>query len=324
MDPTNDLSPLTDAPPEALRLLAQGMREWTGAGPSWGLDALAALQAGVRSGALAGRMWVGPSGEAVAIGIWHPGTPAGRRVTVLMDHGYRSAAPLAEFVRRLDQSDDDGPLLSIEEPIPGVLEGSIASALAPMGFHRVLRLDHEFPAGRSIPRTDAPPQGSRGMLESDAEGLERLLQEGYSDDPIERALTRYTVDPAMDPRHSVEHLLSGGIGPWWGDASFVVVDPVEEGRLLAATVVNDHDGPLLTQVVVAPKARRRGLARALVAESIAAVRRRSSVPLRLVVTVSNRRAAELYLSIGFVPLPGTLGGYWLAPRALRPEPPDPS
>ncbi len=83
-----------------------------------------------------------------------------------------------------------------------------------------------------------------------------------------------------------------------------------EGRLVAATLVNELHGPLLSEVMVDPAWRRRGFARRLVARSIAAVRALALGPLRLVVTVGNDRAEPLYRSVGFVPTP-VRGTIWL-------------
>ena len=312
------LWPLAAAPPEALRLLGGARRAWSSGGPSWGTALLEALVDGVRAGRLDGRLWAGPSGEAIALALWVPGTPAGRTVTVVLDEGFRAAAPLAEFVARLGREPGAPALLALGEPVPGLPPQLQADALRPLGFRRALRLDYRFPATAPLPPAPPPGTGIRRMTTADAPALTRLWRAGYADDPIERALARHAADPADDAAHEVALLLGGELGPWWDDASFVVPDPAKPGELLAGTVVNDHAGPLLTQVIVAPSARRRGLARAVVAARVAAVRARGPEPLRLVVTLSNERAVALYEALGFRPVPDTLGGYWFAPAAFLP------
>jgi GNAT superfamily N-acetyltransferase len=307
---------VADAVPETLRLLAASVRAWRASGPSWGEDLLEGLSEGVRSGTVLGHVWVGPSGEAVGVGLWTAGTPAGREVTLLLDEGFRTPSTLSGLAHRIAGVPDEDPVLSFLDPVPGLSELDSARALVPLGYRRVQRLDHLFPPPHPLPSSPGAIPGIRRMVPADQVALAVLLQEAYAEDPVERALARWAEDPRDDPRCGVARLLEGTVGPWWEDASFVREDPKFPGRLSGATVVNEYLGPLLTQVLVAPDARRQGTATALLAETVAAVRRRTPIPLRLVVTLTNKGAVSLYQRVGFEPVPATLGGYWLSPAAL--------
>ena len=72
------------------------------------------------------------------------------------------------------------------------------------------------------------------------------------------------------------------------------------GELLAFAVVwVIADEGHLANLAVAPRARRRGLARLLLQESLLDARRRGAAAVYLEVRASNRAAQELYLSAGF-------------------------
>ena len=72
------------------------------------------------------------------------------------------------------------------------------------------------------------------------------------------------------------------------------------GRLLAYAVVwVIADEGHLSNLAVAPQARRRGLARLLLQESLLDARRRGAAAVYLEVRASNRAAQDLYLSAGF-------------------------
>ncbi|MCI4340565.1 MAG: GNAT family N-acetyltransferase, partial [Thermoplasmata archaeon] len=123
----------------------------------------------------------------------------------------------------------------------------------------------------------------------------------------DRWLFAQSLDAARDADAAADDLLGDGVGRWRPDASFGIEI---EGRLVAATLVNELLGALLSEVMVDPAWRRRGLARRLIARSIAAVRSLGLGPLRLVVTVGNDRAEPLYRSMGFQPTP-VRGTLWL-------------
>jgi GNAT superfamily N-acetyltransferase len=305
---------IAEALPEALRL-AEGARRLlqlpgTVPSPGPGDD----LVPGIREGRLTGRLWIGPKDEAVGLAVWERGVPMGRRAFVHLDTGFRRASVLGAFVDRLRAEPGERPLLSVVDPVPGLPAAEVEIALTPRGFQRILRVDLLDPGG---PLPDAPElPGVRSVGAADAVPLARLLAEAYDDNPLDRALFWHELDALDDARFGIDQLFSGGVGTFWPDASFGVPSLTEPGRLLAATLVNDLNGPLLTEVMVAPDARRHGYARALVRASVAAVRARSAVPLRLVVSLRNRRAYALYERLGFRRDEATLGGAWLDPQAF--------
>lgn len=307
---------VADALPEALRL-AEGARELLARelppALAGGNPALRVLE-GLRAATLTGRLWIGPKDEAMGLAVWESGVPAGRRVFLYLDRDYRTPRALGLLLDRLGAETGEGPVIMVSDPVPGFSPEEVDGVLGPRGFERLLRVDMVDPGG---PLPAAPEVPRLRPLEpvGDREPLAQLLVEGYRDNPGDQALFRHHTDPLEDARYAVTQLFEGGVGTLWPDASFVVPDA--EGGLLAATVVTDLGGPLLAEVVVAPQGRRRGYARRLVRESTARVRLRSTVPLRLVVTLRNRRAYELYRSLGWRRLEETLGGPWVHPGALR-------
>jgi GNAT superfamily N-acetyltransferase len=277
---------------------------------------------GLRAASVTGRIWIGPKDEAIGLVVWEPGVPAGRRVFVHLDDGYRNAAALDHLVQLLQGEPNETPVIAVGDPVPGFPPGVVESVLAARGFVRLLRVDFVDPGGPLPAATQV--EGLRTVdATNDAQALARLFWEAYDDNPGDRALFRHHPDAREDARYSVDQLLHGGVGQFWHDASFAVPDPKEPGRLLAATIVNEFGGPLLAEVAVAPDARRRGYARRLILESTGAVRSRTAVPLRLVVTLRNRRAYRLYRSLGWRRIEATLGGPWVHPGALGLERLDP-
>ena len=152
----------------------------------------------------------------------------------------------------------------------------------------------------------------------DGEALAELLERAYSTNPIDRALFRQFRDLRQEARSEVKLLFGGELGPWIDVASFTVERP---GGLAAATVVNDVRGTVITEVVVDPDFRRRGYAKALLAETLSALRAAGRSEVRLVATKSNTSAMELYRSVGFEPVAGVEGSTWLhRARLLLDEP----
>jgi hypothetical protein len=84
-------------------------------------------------------------------------------------------------------------------------------------------------------------------------------------------------------------------------ASFCVPSPDASEGLLCASLVMLHKGkPLLAFTMTAARAKRRGLARSLIVESMHALTDLGFDKLLLVVTRGNTPAEELYESLGFV------------------------
>ena len=313
---TGALAPLASAPSEALRLVAAAGREWAADGLPWATDAAADLSGQIREGRSGGSFLVGPSGSAAGVALWPPGVPLGRRAMILLDAGFRNAASLGRFVDLLRAEGTDGPLLAVYEPITGLTRSELEQCLVPRGLRRVERVDCTYPSDRPLPPVPPAPPGLRPLVATEEPAVARLLGEAYADNPLDLALFRHHADPSADLAFAAHFILGGELGPFWGDASFAVDDPSVPGRLLAAVIVNDRGGPLISEVGVVPDARGRGIARGLLARTVAAVRARTETPVRLVVTVSNRRAFELYRALGFQPVEATRGGVWIDAAAL--------
>lgn len=308
MSPASRTVPLTQARAEALRLLG----ELAGAmNASHGPEAGAATQVladGVRAGELPGLLWVGPKDEAVGLAWWEPPSEAGRRAGLYLAEGYRTEAAFRGLLDVVEAFPGP-PLVEVSDQVPGFPPLLRARVLSDRGFRAVSRIDLAWPVDREIA---LPPRLERGVVRSlrasDEEALATLLDRAYSDNPIDRALFRQRRDSRADARDAVHLLLAGELGPWIASASFGVE---EDARLVAATLVNDYKGALITEVMVDPSARRRGLATRLLLHTLADLRRLGRADIRLVVTLSNEPAYRLYTSLGFRPLPTTEGSTWL-------------
>ncbi|MCI4360624.1 MAG: GNAT family N-acetyltransferase [Thermoplasmata archaeon] len=296
-----------DAPGETLRLLDEQENDLDRQDPmtGWIRSGLNRLKERVRSGQIDGVLWIGPKDEAVGLATWPMPAGAGRRVSAYLASGYRTPAALAAFLRALD---GQGPVRSVYGPVLGVPDEAVGAALSPAGFLAVVRGDMTYPETSPTPAV-SPIGGhaSRSLDAADQGRIAGLLERAYSDTPIDRWLFAQSTDASRDAEQSAADLLGTGVGRWVPGASFGVE---VKGRLVAATLVHELDGPLLSEVMVDPAWRRRGFARHLVARSIHAVRRLGLGTLRLVVTWGNDRAQPLYRSVGFVdsPIRGTI---WL-------------
>ncbi|HYK93575.1 MAG TPA: GNAT family N-acetyltransferase [Thermoplasmata archaeon] len=308
MTPTPRTVPITSAPAEALRILGELGEELALAG---GVEAKAAVEplvTGVRAGELPGILWVGPQDEAVGIAWWEPPSEAGRRAGLFLSGGYRTEAALRGLLEATETA-PGGPLLEVSDQIAGVPPLLRARVLSAGGFREVSRIDLAWPPGRPVEPAPPPSRGTaRPLRREDEPALSVLLDRAYSDNPIDLALFRQRRDRRADSVDAIHLLLAGELGPWVPSASYGVE---ENGRLLAATIVNDYRGALITEVMVDPDARRQGLARCLLLHSLQGLRALGREDIRLVVTLTNDPAYRLYSSMGFTPLPATQGSTWL-------------
>ncbi len=294
------------SPSEALRVLQEQAR-WL-ADVGWPLSAEESLarRREVEEGRFRAELWIGPKDEAAGMVQSQPSGPQGRSTLLFLMPGYRSAGAVRSLFERSEEI--PGPptvILRIQGPeLPAV---AVAPFLEPRGFRQFERFDMVYPAARALPPR-APESGVRPLRPDDEEELAALLEDAYSDWPLDPA---YFGDaPGLDgARAVVRRLLNGTYGRAWPGASVVVP---RGGRLAGAVLVNDHHGPLITEVMVARGARGQGLARALLAESLTALRKEGAVP-RLVVTATNGRARRLYGSIGFETVPSPSELTWFHP-----------
>jgi ribosomal protein S18 acetylase RimI-like enzyme len=307
---SGDLVDPASAPSETRRLLTEWAQASAGTGAPWSASLLDWATGALADGRFVGRLWAGPNDEAVGVALGLPPGELGGRVEVTyLSEGFRNPASVAAFVARLDRPDGFGPVVELPDPPAGHDLAAFAAAVRPLGFVAVPRVDMRFPG-------DRPPPNSpkvvgvrvRTMRPDDAEAVAALTVRAYSDNRVDTALFQRHLDPMADARAGTAALLGTSIGEWLAFASFVAED--DEG-VLGATVVNDHAGPLITQVMVDPRARGAGHASRLLGASVAAVRAAGRPEPRLVVTCANRRARRLYEHLGFVEDPSTLGSRWL-------------
>lgn len=296
------------SPTEVVRLLREchdalgpDSPEW------WGPNLLERIEA-ARSGQFLGVLWVGPKDEAVGVADWTDPGGAGRIASLYLTPGYRNPGALASFVRALDVAE---PLRGITGPILGMPEPVSDLALAGLGFESVHRIDMVYPLDRPLPelREAAPgvPAG-RSLVAADEDSIAALMARAYDDNRIDRRMFQTQRDPVDDARVATGHLIHGELGTWIPRASFGVEF---EGRLVAATMVNEFHGPLISEVMTDPSARRVGHASRLIVRSLGAARALGLPEPRLVVTLENERAHRLYRSLGFRERPETLGNLWL-------------
>jgi GNAT superfamily N-acetyltransferase len=241
-------------------------------------------------------------------------------VSLFLSEDHRSPEDLSDVLTDLVSSaPTEEPLLSISGWIVGVSEPDLERLLAPRGWRRAERFDMEFPASALLPelREDLPGQ-SRTATHADREPLADLMERAYAEDLVERALFVVSRHPHKDARRGIEELLNGELGPWISTASFV---RVVDDRLVAATLVNELHGPLITQVMVYPEYRRLGFGADLLIRTLRSIRELGIGVPRLVVTAGNRPAQNLYGRLGFVERLDSRGTVWLNLPALGWSPP---
>jgi ribosomal protein S18 acetylase RimI-like enzyme len=303
------------APPESHRLLTEWAQAAAESGAPWSGTLLEWATAGLSEGRLIGRLWVGPKDDAVGVALGLPASEVGGRVELAyLSEGFRGTPATRAFVERLDRPDGFGPLVELPDPPPGHDPGAFADAVLPLGFVPIRRVDMRFPGDRAPPSAPrAEGTRLRPMRREDAEAVALLTVRAYLDNPTDVALFRRHLDPMSDARAATEMLFGTSIGEWLAFASFVAED--SEG-FAGATIVNDHGGPLITEVMVDPRARNRGHATRLLGATVAALRASGRPEPRLVVTLSNERARRLYEHVGFVEDSSTLGARWLHAERL--------
>ncbi|MCI4336199.1 MAG: GNAT family N-acetyltransferase [Thermoplasmata archaeon] len=314
MSRSGALVPASEAPAEALRMLEELARALRAEGVESAEAAVGPLAESVRRSALPGALWVGPKDEAVGIAVWEATGDVGRRTALYLSPAYRSDAAVISFLDALEAMPGALPLVELSDQLPGVTAAQRRAIFGARGFVAVPRLDLGWPVDRAPPEPLRPEGGQlRPLLPTDSTSLSRLLVAAYADNPTDVALFRRWKDPTLEARSSIEFLLSGDLGPWNAPASFGVE---REGELGAATLVNELNGALISQVMSDPRYRRRGWATALLARTIGELRRQGTPSIRLVVTRENARAYRLYRRLGFEPVPGAEGVSWIHPVRL--------
>jgi GNAT superfamily N-acetyltransferase len=142
------------------------------------------------------------------------------------------------------------------------------------------------------PRPAPPTPGLRAPSDADRTGLAMLMVDAY----------RGTIDAGdsteADAHREIETTFGGGYGHFLGDCSVVIV---EGDRVVAAALLTRwRDAPFVAFSMTAADRKRRGLGRACLLHAMEELRRRGESEVRLVVSVANIAAVELYRRLGFV------------------------
>lgn len=306
----------TDAPFEARRLFGRWVAEAVERRVPGGPELLGAWETEALRGRRRALLWPGPRDEAIGLAVLGDRGGLGCSASIYLEPEFRVRPAFAEFLGRLRALPAVRPgVVEVREVIGELAAPGVGDALRSEGYREVRRLDMVYPVTKPLfPTSPGAPGPSRALTRDDAPALATLLARAYDDNPEERAVFLRDPDPLEDARRGVAELLSGAFGTPMLAASFVV--DVAPGRLAGATVVNDHAGPLITEVVVDPDQRRRGLARALLRATLAALRASDGRSPRLVVTTSNARARRLYERLGFEPVAESEAALWLDELAL--------
>jgi ribosomal protein S18 acetylase RimI-like enzyme len=140
---------------------------------------------------------------------------------------------------------------------------------------------------------------SRAVRPTDKEALAILLFAAY------RGTIDDEGDSFADALVEIEKAFRGEYGRFLPESSFVV----EAGEFLASACLvsffEPHDAPLVVFLMTRSEAKRRGLARSLLQQSMNALLGDGYNRLTLVVTEGNEPAQQLYRAMGFVPLEGS-------------------
>jgi ribosomal protein S18 acetylase RimI-like enzyme len=312
--PVGPLVPVLDFPAETLRLVGEQREQLRSEGKIWADFYFNFVRRKIEDRSLLGLLWMGPGDEAIALAMWELSGSLGRRGSIYLAHGYQRRAVLEEYLRRLEaESPPASPILSWADEVSGVPDAERDAVFGGHGFSPVVRADMRFPKGAEPPRpSPVPGFEPRALTLADESQLADLLRRVYSGSP-ERALFATSLDEEQDARQATHDLLHGEVGTWLPKASFGVD---QNGRLIAQTLANDLEGGLITEVGVDPAYRGRGLARRLLPLTIDALRSAGFEVPRLVVTMWNSKAVQLYQSVGFEFVPGGAGRVWLNQAAL--------
>jgi ribosomal protein S18 acetylase RimI-like enzyme len=304
------------APAETRRLLTGWARWITPPDRPWEPALVEGMTHGLSTGRQRGRLWVGPGGdEAVGVAVGALPKDVGGRLDLLyLDEGFRGGASVRAFLASLEAPSEFGPVVEIPDPPVGP-DGDVARAtFRSLGFVPIERVDMRYPPERAV--FEAPAVEGvrvRTVVAKDLEALAQLEVRTYADNPVDVALFRGRWDRAGDAREHIAMLFGEEIGEFLPAGSFLAED---DRGVVGATLANDREGVLITQVMVDPRARRRGLAAQLLASTLKGLRVAGRTDVRLVVTCSNRRAERRYRSLGFVRDEANRGSHWVHPERL--------
>ena len=284
----------------------------------WREQSIARIRGAFESRPPRGAIAVTDAGEAVAFSTWESvqDSVLGESVSIVCIDPGNAAAMVEEIVAEVCRLKPGGRLILRLEILQGSPPTSdLEELLSRYQLEPRTRGDYRFDLNRISrlsPGKVTFPMRNLGL--EDESALAKLLEEAYAADPAERALFAQRSDPREEARTGVHGLLRGGVGDWLPWASFGVTD---SSRIVGATLVNQFHGPLISEVMVSPEFRRRGIARALLVASLRSLASHGAEAARLVASRENTNAVQLYESVGFSPDPGVEGVVWVNPGSLR-------
>lgn len=296
-------------PAEAIRLAAERRTDLLALGflpASAGPDPWTAE---VRGGTFPGVIWLGPGEEAVGIARWEAIPRAGRRAELHLASGFRNAGAVGRFVHELEGTEGPAPF-RYALPTAGAPAAELAGVFEPLGFRHLVRYQMTFELHRSIPDPPSVPAlRTRPVRPEDEPALVGLASRAYADWPMDPAYHSPGLSVEEDARQGFRDLFGGAFGPLIPGASTAVES---DGALVGATMVNDRNGPLITEVLTDPAWRRRGVATTALLVTLRALRSAGAPTPRLNVTAVNVRARALYERLGFRITPFAEDNMWVS------------
>jgi GNAT superfamily N-acetyltransferase len=147
-----------------------------------------------------------------------------------------------------------------------------------------------------VRQTPSTSFATRAVVPSDKEALAVLLYAAY------RGTIDDEGDSFADALVEIERTFHGDYGRLLPETSFVV----EDGEFLSSACLvsffEPHAAPLVVFLITRPEAKRRGLARQLLEQSINALLDAGTSRLTLFITDGNEPAKRLYEALGFRPI----------------------
>jgi ribosomal protein S18 acetylase RimI-like enzyme len=218
-----------------------------------------------------------------------------------------TAAILEEILRSPESAATSRQVACVRDGAPGLHRTFERHGFAVAPYHYLLRdLSGAAAAGA------VPSESRRLWTDDDLDDCAALCARAYAASSDVRAFA--PGGQAEEWTDYVKGLVRGcGCGRLIQDASFVVAgDDGLTGAVLTADL--GMGTAHITQVVVDPASRRRGVGRGLVDAALTAVGALGFARMSLLVSATNTRALRLYESLGFLPRAGFVVAHRVGPQ----------